>query len=899
MPSLGEAVVRRVPIRFKLALALALPLVALVVVTVLEVVKASQRAEEIRDQTALAAIAVGPTGLLSDLEWERNAAGIALLGLQDQFTVAVEDPEAAAVQTDAAIEEFRAEVESQGSSVEEAYADAFAGLDRLDDLRAEVAAVPAEERTPAAINDVSLVFDEYTEIWEALTVANRAVIAAIEDPELRQAGLLVDLNDRQTNLVALLVRDMLAADIGDGEAGFSSPEEIEPVGQRLDQLRQNWRQMVSLGTGRFAPLVEDLLAAEEVQQFPQVVAEALETGTIDLAALVEYAANDDPDTLAYTVFAGEVENMAADRAAELQDAALRRQRIFTLVAAVTIVVAGLAIWLVSRSITRPLRSLTRQAKDMAERGLPHAVLDILDTPLGDNVRVPTIEPITVVTRDEVADVAAALNTVQDTALDLAVDHAVLRRNIADSFVNLGRRNQNLLGRQLDFITELETNEADPDTLANLFRLDHLATRMRRNAESLLVLAGIEPPRKWAAPVRLTDVIRAALGEVEDYQRVTVRGVEPATIIGSAAADLAHLLAELIENALVFSPPDQTVDIRGRNRPGAGDGDDGYVLAVIDGGLGMPSNDIAAANRRLAGAESFTIAPSKYLGHYVAGNLAARHNITVHLDNSPGNGITATIDIPPALLTRDSSVLGLPPTGPATSWDPGPPRGLGSGGPSGPPAGARPAGRPGPDAPPSHGTPPADVPAFAPVALAEPRRPPVPAPAPMPDAPAPPAEHRPGFVPSYPRSDTAATPSRTSGGLPRRSPGAAGVPGPAARRPADDDIVASLGRYTRGGDGGAAPATPPASLGLQHPRGEPGAVAADGRSELTRRVRGAQLPATSPTPLRRTAAPDAARRAGPIQRHPSADAVYRFLTDFTAGVQRGLDASRPDGGSACP
>ena len=226
---------------------------------------------------------------------------------------------------------------------------------------------------------------------------------------------------------------------------------------------------------------------------------------------------------------------------------------------------------------------------MAENRLPAAVTDILETPLGEDVTVPTVEPVRVNTRDEVSDVADALNTVQDSALDLAVEQAVLRRNIADSFVNLGRRNQNLLGRQLDFITELETNETDADTLSNLFRLDHLATRMRRNAESLLVLAGIEPPRQWAAPVRLTDVIRAALGEVEDYQRVTVRGVEPATIIGSAAADLAHLLAELIENALVFSPPDQTVDIRGRNRPGQGG--DGIATATRS-----PSSTRASACR---------------------------------------------------------------------------------------------------------------------------------------------------------------------------------------------------------------------------------------------------------------------------------------------------------------
>ena len=155
-------------------------------------------------------------------------------------------------------------------------------------------------------------------------------------------------------------------------------------------------------------------------------------------------------------------------------------------------------------------------------------------------------------------------------------------------------------------------------------------------------------------MRLTDVIRAALGEVEDYQRVTVRGVEPATIIGSAAADLAHLLAELIENALVFSPPDQTVDIRGRNRP------DGYTLAIIDSGLGMPAGDVAVGQPAPGGGRERSPSPRPSTsGHYVAGNLAARHDIRVTLDNSPGNGITATIDIPPALLTTDSELAAVP------------------------------------------------------------------------------------------------------------------------------------------------------------------------------------------------------------------------------------------------
>jgi K+-sensing histidine kinase KdpD len=169
-------------------------------------------------------------------------------------------------------------------------------------------------------------------------------------------------------------------------------------------------------------------------------------------------------------------------------------------------------------------------------------------------------------------------------------------------------------------------------------------------------------------VQLTDVIRAAVGEVEDYERVAVRDVEPATVLGTAASDVAHLLAELIENALVFSGPGQAVTVRGRHRH-----DGGYTLAVIDLGPGMPAPDLDAANRRLAGHESFTVAPSKYLGHYVAGNLAARHRIHVRLQ-SEGRGVTAAVFFPPQLLGH--SVVPVPPVA-------GRPRG--GAGPAGPPA----------------------------------------------------------------------------------------------------------------------------------------------------------------------------------------------------------------------
>jgi signal transduction histidine kinase len=294
-------------------------------------------------------------------------------------------------------------------------------------------------------------------------------------------------------------------------------------------------------------------------------------------------------------------------------------------------------------MVRPLRSLTRQAREVARERLPRVLEEVLSRPLGEDVTVPEVPPVVVRTHDEVRDVADALTSVQLAAVDLAVEQAVLRRNIADSFVNLGRRNQNLLSRQLDFITHLERDEADPGTLASLFELDHLATRMRRNAESLLVLAGVEPPRTWAAPIPVVDVVRAALGEVEGYERVVVEHLEAALVAGAAASDLAHLLAELVENALAFSHRDQRVTIVGQRRV------EGYVMAIVDTGVGMPPGEVARANRRLAGEESFTVAPSSYLGHYVAGHLATRHGVDIRLAAAEGQGATVTLTLPPELL----------------------------------------------------------------------------------------------------------------------------------------------------------------------------------------------------------------------------------------------------------
>jgi signal transduction histidine kinase len=221
-----------------------------------------------------------------------------------------------------------------------------------------------------------------------------------------------------------------------------------------------------------------------------------------------------------------------------------------------------------------------------------------------------------------------------------------RRFTSDLLVNLARRNQSLLYRQLGLINQLEDQEEDPDALADLFRLDHLATRIRRNAESLLVLSGEEPPRTWGRPVALVDVVRAAIAETEDLDRVVFAVDERLAVFGNAVADLTHLVAELVENAVHFSPPEASVIIRTRpylQSPGA------HVLTVEDWGVGMRPEDMAAANELLATPRDVDLSVSQRLGLHVVARLAQRHGIDVSLTPTPGCGVTAAVVLPPSLF----------------------------------------------------------------------------------------------------------------------------------------------------------------------------------------------------------------------------------------------------------
>ncbi|MBZ4323683.1 sensor histidine kinase [Streptomyces huiliensis] len=297
-------------------------------------------------------------------------------------------------------------------------------------------------------------------------------------------------------------------------------------------------------------------------------------------------------------------------------------------------------WRVGRGLVRDLRQLRREAHEVSGVRLP-AVLRRLAA--GEQVDVETEAPRLEYPTDELGQVGRALNSLQRAAVEAAVKQAEMRRGVSDVFVNIARRSQVLLHRQLALLDTMERRTDDADELADLFRLDHLTTRMRRHAEGLVILSGATPSRQWRKPVQLMDVVRAAVSEVEAYERIELRRLPPLAVQGPAVGDLTHLLAELLENATVFSPPHTAVQVVGERVP------NGFTLEIHDRGLGMSADALLEANLGLAEAPEFDLSDTDRLGLFVVSRLARRQGVRVSLQPSPYGGTTAVVLIPAALI----------------------------------------------------------------------------------------------------------------------------------------------------------------------------------------------------------------------------------------------------------
>ncbi|MFD8148168.1 nitrate- and nitrite sensing domain-containing protein [Streptomyces sp. NPDC059708] len=297
---------------------------------------------------------------------------------------------------------------------------------------------------------------------------------------------------------------------------------------------------------------------------------------------------------------------------------------------------------IGRDLIRDLSQLRKDAHEASGVRLPSVMRRLA---AGETVDVETEAPRLEFEKDEVGQVGLALNSLQRAAVEAAVKQAELRRGVSEVFVNLARRNQVLLHRQLTLLDTMERRTEDAEELADLFRLDHMTTRMRRHAEGLVILSGAAPSRQWRKPVQLMDVVRAAVAEVEDYERIEVRRLPRIGIEGPAVADVTHLVAELLENATVFSPPHTAVQVHGERVA------NGFTLEIHDRGLGMNPEALLDANLRLAETPEFELSDTDRLGLFVVSRLARRHGIKVALQHSPYGGTTAVVFLPAELLTE--------------------------------------------------------------------------------------------------------------------------------------------------------------------------------------------------------------------------------------------------------
>ncbi|WP_325156333.1 HAMP domain-containing sensor histidine kinase [Actinophytocola sp.] len=434
--------------------------------------------------------------------------------------------------------------------------------------------------------------------------------------------------------------------------------------QGMDQvvLRLNQAgQPLDVGTGQRTTSEEAILTervkrdlpADKVDTFANLMKTAEERRSAFQAAIADTKKVSPPALLpkigaeakGLDTLLGEVLDRLDGQAGALADDAQAQ----TLRESALVVVALLAAFalalLVGRTLLNSVRTLRSAALDVAHAQLPATVERIRD---GEHVDWRNVTPVPVHTTEEIGQLGRAFDEMHQQAVRLAGEQADLRRQVADMFTTLSRRSQSLVELQLETLEKLESDEQDPQRLDGLFKLDHLATRLRRNGENLQVLAGGTPARRASGPVSVVEVLRAAISEMNDYRRVNLGRAPDGSVRSPAAADIVHILSELLENAARFSPPDKKVVLTADRGS-----DGGLLIQVVDSGIGMAPDELAAANERLAAADEATPETTRRMGLFVVSRLAERHGVRVRLratrQSKTQAGVTASVHIPVSLV----------------------------------------------------------------------------------------------------------------------------------------------------------------------------------------------------------------------------------------------------------
>ncbi len=457
------------------------------------------------------------------------------------------------------------------------------------------------------------------------------------------AKIVLDMQDTIAGQRALTGQQLNLANTSDGSANARAVGQVGAETAALTRLQS---------TTQDASLVRQLLnengrRAYTLQQDNPSKAQITDLGPVFQSGNTGYS----------KLIDGQLDTLEANlrqRASAFRTDALLETALILGVLALAI---GLALALL-RSLLRPIRMVRAGALDVAENRLPAAV-----AALRDGKEPPAFEAIPVHTTEEMGQLARAVDDMHTQALGLASDQARLRVQVGHMFETLSRRSTSLIDQQLSLIERLESDEEDPKRLQSLFRLDHLAARMRRNSDSLLVLAGTTTRRGVSGSISVSDAVRAAVSEVENYERIDIGDTSNDQVLGAVGSDLIHLVAEVVDNALAYSPPTTRVDIRGARTP-----EGGLLVEVTDRGLGMPSRDLAALNDRLANGGDITTDTARRMGLFVVGSLAKRHGIAVRLrtNGTDKQGITVSVHLPAGLLADHAQARTDRPSRPAVS-----------------------------------------------------------------------------------------------------------------------------------------------------------------------------------------------------------------------------------------
>jgi signal transduction histidine kinase len=656
-------------VRSRLLLLITIPVLTALVLGGFRIASSVRSALAYQRALQLATLTSDATVLAQRLEDERDQT-VYFIALPSGGRASANGPAVTAAQRSAKATglEQLAVVKSQWAQTDKALRVVLSGLSQVSGsfpaqvrqqaatVRSELTTVLPQLRSAATTTRLPalVVVQKYASLIDDLLALETATVQGASDPQLAQSvqvlGLVSQMQEEASEQRAILTAALLQHDLTPAELSALTSAQADQQANLAAFQRsatpaelQLWARSSSSQAAYLAPAYE--------QQAISLAAQAPASSAANLAA-DPTTADDWYGAMSHTISyqLGSVQRRLVSeitaRAAALRNGAVTFAVVVGAVVLALLALALLFTAVVARSLVRPLRRLRAGALEVAGVRLPETVRQMSE---GGAAEPGEVEPIDVDSADEIGEVARAFDQVHREAVRLAANEAALRGNINSMFVNLSRRSQSLVERQIRLIDGLEQGEQDPERLANLFQMDHLATRMRRNSENLLVLAGHEVSRRWTQSVALVDVLRAAVSEIEQYERVTLNVQPGLSVRGQAVNDVVHLLSELVENATSFSAADTPVSVSAHLLNSGG-----VLIDITDQGVGMGSEEMAHANWRLDNPPVVDVAVSRRMGLFVVARLAARHGIRVRLRSAAMGGLTALVWLPDEVISQETA-----------------------------------------------------------------------------------------------------------------------------------------------------------------------------------------------------------------------------------------------------